>query len=209
MIVTLPHLPSLTQENERLRLELLQRQLEAAQLREALRHAEQAHTLLESAHASQGLVAGVIGRSMIPTQQTLLLDKGGRHGLTVDSVVLDADGVIGRVTDVHPETSLVTLLTDPDSRVAGIVERSRESGLLVGRAQGQCEFIYLDDQADLNEGDRVVTAGLGRLFPKGLLLGRVVHVYRDEQAGTAWASVEPTARLGRVEEVLCLPPATP
>jgi rod shape-determining protein MreC len=210
ILITLPRLPSLAPENTELRAELMQRQVENAQLREALPPAEQAEALLAATPSQRrGIVARVIGRSTIPTQQTVLLDHGERHGLTVESVTLDASGLIGRVTELHPTTALVTLLTDPDSRIAGLVERSRETGLLVGRGRGRCEFIYLDAEAEIEEGDRIVTAGLGGPFPKGVLLGTVVRVVRDEQVGAAWASVEPAARLGRMEEVLCLPSKEP
>ena len=206
ILVALPRLSALTQENGSLRAELIQRQLEVAQLRETMRYAHQADVLKEKNPSPQGTVAVVIGRSTIPTQHMALLDHGSRDGLTLDSVIVDAAGVIGRVTEVHPSTCLVMLLTDPESRVAGLVERSRETGLLVGRGGGACEFTYLDAQADIEAGDRIVTAGLGGPFPKGLLLGTVVRVSRDEQAGTASASVDPAAQLGRLEEVLCLSP---
>ena len=208
ILVTLPRLPSLAQENAGLRSDLIARQLENAQLYEQLRQAQQA-SALRSTSAGRGVVASVIGRSIIPTQHTVLLDRGAQHGLTLDTVVVDASGLIGRITEVHPETALVVLLTDPDSRVAGLVERSRETGLVVGRGGGQCELIYLNAQADLQEGDRVVTAGLGGPFPKGLLLGTVVRVFRDEALGTAWASVKPAAALSRLEDALCLPPGGP
>jgi rod shape-determining protein MreC len=110
------------------------------------------------------------------------------------------------VIELHPATSLVLLLTDPESRVGGIVERSRETGLLVGKSRSQCEFIYLDVQADIQAGDRILTAGLGGPFPKGLLLGVVAEVIRDEVTGSARAIVNPSARLGKLEEVLCLSP---
>lgn len=204
-LLALPQLPALSHENASLRAELMQRQLESAQLREALRQSQQAALLLNTPHTPQGLIAAVIGRSTLPMQQTVLLDRGARHGLTSDSIIVDAAGVIGRVIEVHPATCLVMLLTDPDSRVAALVERSREAGLLVGKGYGQGELIYLDAQADIQEGDRIVTAGLGGPFPKGLLLGTVARVARHEQSGSASAAVSPAARLGRLEEVLCLP----
>ena len=205
ILVALPRLPSLTQENASLRSAVIARELENTQLREELRQARQA-SALHGVSSGRGVVAGVIGRSTIPTQHTVLLDQGAEGGLTLDTVIVDASGLIGRVMEVHPATALVMLLTDPDSRVAGLVERSRETGLVVGRGGGQCELIYLDVQADLQEGDRVVTAGLGGPFPKGLLLGTVVRVFRDEESGTARASVKPAAALSRLEDVLCLPP---
>ena len=207
ILITLPHLPALTHENAALRAELIQRRLEIAHLQELVRHAEQAQALLHDAPASQGIVAAIIGRSTIPTQQTIVLDKGKRDGVTLDSVIVDAFGVIGRVVELYSTTCLVMLLTDSESRVAGLVDRSRESGLLVGGDRGLCEFLYLDIGTDIQAEDRIVTAGLGGIFPKGLTLGKVVRVAKDEQAGTASAWVEPAARLGQLEEVLCLPPS--
>jgi rod shape-determining protein MreC len=204
VLITLPRLPDLSQENAALQADLTQQRLLLAQLQEAARRAQQTQTLQALAPSSGGVVASVIGRSGVPTQHTLLLDKGRRHGLTLESAVLDAEGLVGRVVELHEATCLVMLLTDPESRVAGLVERSRESGLLVGQGRGSCEFMYLDIEADIQEGDRILTAGLGGPFPKGLRLGTVVRVHRDEQAGTTSAWVKPSAHLNRAEEVLCL-----
>lgn len=211
-LFTLPKFPALVHENLALRTELMRRQAELAQWQEAARRAQEAQGLAEQSAAGargepgalSGIVAEVIGRSLVPTQQTVWIDQGQQQGLALDEAVVDAFGVVGRVAELHSTTALVMLLTDPDSRVAAMVDRSREAGLLVGRGQGMCELIYLDVDADLQEGDRVVTAGLGGSFPKGLPLGTIVRITRNEQAGTAWASVRPEARLGRLEEVLCV-----
>lgn len=205
-MVSLPRLPALASDHERLRVELIRARADTARLREELRHAHQSQTLRDAASAV-GLVASVLSRSTIPTQHTILLDKGTRQGVTLETTVVDTEGVVGRVTDVTAETSLVTLLTDPDSRIAGLIERSRDSGLLIGRGHGQCELVYLDAQADIEVGDRILTAGFGGPLPKGLLLGIVTRVERDEASGTARALVRPAAHLGRLEEVLCLPSA--
>jgi rod shape-determining protein MreC len=208
VLLTLPQLPTLMREQDRLRGELTRRELELAQLREQLRQAGAAQALMALAPPEgPGVVARAIGRSTIPTQHTILLDQGSRQGLVLGGVVVDANGVVGRVVEVHPATSLVMLLTDPDSRVAGLVERSRETGLLVGSARHRCDFIYLAADADVAIGDRIVTAGLDGPFPKGLLLGTVTAVTRDETSGSAQATVIPAAQLGRLEEVLCVPPA--
>ena len=199
----LPRLPSLARDNSALRAELLQRQLEVARLEEVVRRADQA-TALAATPPSEGVMANVIGRSLIPTQHTILLDRGERQGLVLGAAVVHASGVVGRITELHPASALVTLLTDPESRVAGLVERSRETGLLIGQGHGSCELIYLDSGADIKEGDRIVTAGLGGLFPKGLLLGTVARVVKEEETGTLRASIRPAARLSQVEEALCL-----
>ncbi len=204
VLITLPRVSALATENSLLRSELLQGQLENAQLRELVRHVQQAQVLLEHLPATHSVVATVIGRSVVPTQHTVLLNRGTQEGIRLDGVVLDSSGIIGRVVDVRSETALVMLLTDPESRVAALVDRTREMGLLAGRGLGTCELIYLDAGADIQEGDRVVTAGLGGPFPKGLALGAITRIVRDETSGTASATVQPAAQLGRVEDVVCL-----
>lgn len=198
----LPQLPSLLESHHQLRAELLQNQLEMAQLREQVRAEREAQLL--GAVSPAGVMAAVIGRSMLPMQQTVLLGKGRDHGVARDTAVIDASGVVGRVTGVSAATAVVTLLTDGDSRVAAMVERSRETGLLVGRARGLCELIYLELDADVREGDRIITAGLSEAFPKGLLLGTVTSVVRHDALGASSAWVKPAVRLGRLEEVWCL-----
>ena len=150
----------------------------------------------------------IIGRMTIPTQHIVILDKGARDGVVLDGVLLDMDGLLGRVLEVYPTTSLAILLTDPDSRIACLLERSREMGLLVGTGGSLCQFIYLDLEADVVERDRIVTAGLSGPFPKGILVGTVVKIVRDERSVQAFAWVRPAAQLNRLEEVLCLPPSS-
>ena len=205
VVMTLPRLPSLRQENADLRAEVSRQQLALAQLQEYVRHIQRSQVLMETT-SDQGVIATVIARATVPTPQAVLLDKGQSDGLTLDTVILDGLGVIGRVAELQASSALILLLTDPETRVAALIERSREMGLLVGRGRGRCELLYLDMKADLQEGDRVVTAGLKGSFPKGLLLGTVSRIIRDETSGVASAWVTPAAHLGRLEEVLCLPP---
>ena len=207
IVFMLPRLPALSDEQAALHAALARQEMENAQLREALRHLEHGEALLKTLSPIHGTVAPVIGRSLLPTQQTVLLGRGRRDGLVPDGIVLEAHGVIGRIIEVHPDTALVLLLTDADSRVAGLVVRSRETGLLVGRGQAELELAYVDPDADIIEGDAVVTAGLGGPFPKGLPLGTVVRVARDVASGLSRVRVRPAARLGGLEDVVCVPPA--
>lgn len=209
LIVTLPRLPSLVRDNAALRATLAEHQRELAQLREALRRTAHAEALAAlEAPSRHAVIARVVGRSTLPTQHTVLLSRGRRHGLQVEGVVLSDAGMAGRITELDEGTALVTLLTDPSSRIAGVVERSRETGLVIGRGLGSCELLYLTVESDVVPGDRVLTAGLGGSIPKGLLLGTVVQIRKDDATGSALAVVRPSARLGQLEEVLCLPSKT-
>lgn len=204
-VVLLPRVPSLVRENARLRSQLAERHLETAALREQLRYVQAGGDLLARLPSPRGVIARIIGRSTLPMVHTALLDRGTQDGIALESVVLDGSGLVGRVTEARASESVVLLLTDPESRIAALIDRSRESGLLVGQSPGRCRLVYLALQADVQPGDQVVTAGLGGAFPKGLLLGTVVRVERDPSAGTASAWIEPSARLGRLEEVVCVP----
>jgi len=205
-VVWLPQLPRLASENAALHGRLAAEQVELAQLREILRHAKQTQQLLQTAKSSSSVVASVIGRAVIPTQHVIILDKGAHDKVAVNSIVVSAEGVVGRVFEVHPTTSLAMLLSDPDSRASCLVERSRESGLLQGTGGGAYQLIYLDLDADIAVHDRIVTAGLGGPFPKGLVVGTVTRVIRDERTASVWAIVQPAVKLRQLEEVICLPP---
>ena len=110
--------------------------------------------------------------------------------------------------DVQSTTSSAMLLTDPDSRVGALIERSRELGLAVGTGGSLCRLMHLDADADLVVGDRVTTAGVGGPFPQGLVIGTVVKVVRDERAAETLAWVRPIVKVGRLEDVWCLAPSS-
>ncbi|MDP3773139.1 MAG: rod shape-determining protein MreC [Gemmatimonadales bacterium] len=208
LVILLPRLPSLVEDNARLRHALTARELEVSAARETLRQQHAAGALQAAWPQAAGRLASALARSPLPTQQTLLIDQGRRHGVSEAALVVDAQGVVGRILEAQDATSLVLMLTDPNSRIAGLIERSRETGLLIGRGFSECHLTYLGLEADVQVGDRVVTAGLGGAVPKGLLLGTVTRVERLERAGATRATVTPAASLGRLEEVLCLPPAS-
>jgi rod shape-determining protein MreC len=204
-VATLPRLPRLLREQQRLAERSAQQQVELARLREALRE-DEAAARLARAWPAGGTPAKVIGRSFVPTQQSIMLNRGSRDGLRVGGALLDDAGLVGRVAELGDGHALALLITDAQSRVAGLVDRSRETGLVVGRGPGVCELTYLEADADIEPGDRVVSAGLGETVPKGLALGTVVRVARDHARGSARAWLRPAARLGRLEDVWCLPP---
>ncbi|HVQ25346.1 MAG TPA: rod shape-determining protein MreC, partial [Planctomycetota bacterium] len=160
------------------------------------------------------LAALVVGRDGVPWFRTITLDKGEQDGVKLDAAVISATGVVGRVFAVGPHAARVQVLLDRDSGIAALVERSRVSGVVSGQVAGNesgsedLVFKYVSERADVTVGDLVVTSGLDRIYPKGLVIGRVRFVgqvtglFRDVR-------VEPSARFERIEEVLVVrePPA--
>jgi rod shape-determining protein MreC len=130
--------------------------------------------------------------------------------------VLSPTGVVGRVVAVGPRASRVQLLLDRDSGVAAMIERSRVAGVVCGQVafadQGKPDLVmkYVSSLSDVAVGDRVLSSGLDRIYPKGLVIGRV----RSVGAGAGLfreVLVTPSAGFDRLEEVLVVrdPPEQP
>jgi len=158
----------------------------------------------QTSSLERGIFCRIIGRDPSHWSQTILLNKGQKQGIEIDMAVLGTEGLVGRVIAVEPHWSKVLLITDPDSKVGAILERSRETGLLVGTSRGLLTLEYLSTGADVREGDRVLTAGFGEIFPKGILIGEVVGFGIREETLLMYALVKPQEKLSQLEEVLCL-----
>lgn len=146
----------------------------------------------------------VIGRDSTGWWQTIRLDQGAHSGVMEERAVITADGLVGRTVAVSARTADALLLSDPTCKVAVRLSRSGVFGVMsgVGAKPGEQPVARIDfllKDADVQEGDEIVTSGLGGLFPKGLLVGHVRNVELDE-AGlyqTAW--LNSAADLGRLE----------
>ncbi len=132
------------------------------------------------------------------------VDRGSADGVRVGDVAVAHDGVVGQVYALAAHTARVLPLTDPASGIAVRVERSRDTGVLKGLGDWQCEVRYLEPDADLRPGDQVVTSGTGDIFPKGLPVGMVTDVRADAYTPGKVAAVQPAVELRKVEEVLIL-----
>ena len=146
----------------------------------------------------------VIGRDSTGWWQTVRLDRGAASGVAEGRAVITPAGLIGRTVAVSSHTADVLLLSDPACRVSVRLARSGVFGVVAGLGakpgeQPACRMDYISRAADVQEGDEVVTAGMGGLFPKGLLVGQVRRVVPHEEGlyQTAW--IDSAARLGELE----------
>ena len=203
-------------ENRRLRERLreleTELQLRSYRAQESVRLREL--LALQQSVPLETIAAQVVSRDGVPWFRTLTLDKGEGDGVRLDAAVISATGVVGRVFATGPRAARVQLLLDRDSGAGAIVERSRVSGVVSGQVSGadaggeDLALKYVPERADVVVGDVVLTSGLDRIFPKGLVIGRVRFVgdvtglFRDVR-------VEPSARFSRLEEVLVLKSAPP
>ena len=153
---------------------------------------------------SKALTARVVGKDASGWFETFTLDRGERDGVSPGMAVVCADGVVGRIASVSPHASRVLLISDHNSGVDALIQRTRARGILEGTLSGMASLKYVKPSEELEVGDLVVTSGLDGIFPKGLRLGRVVGVTRRESGLFQLAEVVPFVDFSKLEEALIL-----
>lgn len=187
----------LQEENLRLRSELSSLQ-EVALANERLRR------LLEFKETGlEAFPARVIAEDASSWFRTIVIDKGSRDGLAEGMAVVVPEGVVGRIIKIASTESRVLLITDASSAASSLVQRTRSRGVCRGRGDS-LTFDFVLRQEDIQVGDRVVTSGMGGVFPKGLLIGEVTRVEGDDYGFFQTVEVAPAADFSRLEEVLVL-----
>jgi len=150
------------------------------------------------------LAAQVIGRDPSGWFESVIIDKGKNSGLTVNMPVVDARGVVGRLVSVSPGYAKALLVIDQNSAVDGLIQRSREKGIVKGISSKFCKLDYVVKTSDVVVGDMVVTSGMGRVFPKGLPVGEVVEVANIPWELFKEIKVRPMVDFAKLEEVLVI-----
>ena len=151
--------------------------------------------------------AAVIASGASPDFRTMTLDKGSSQGLTADMAVIAPAGIVGRVVLPTPRAAKVQLIIDRNAAAAGLVERTRAQGVVVGTGSDRMRFEYLPGTADLKTGDRVVTSGIDGIYPKGFVIGQIESIERS--AGEfSTVLIRPAVNLSALETVLVVTSAT-
>ena len=139
---------------------------------------------------------------------TFVIDKGTSHGLKINSAVLTSKGLVGYIYDIGVNRAKVISLIDSKSNVSGIISRTRDVGVVRGdlelQREGLCKMDYILKDADIIPGDYVETSGLGGIYPKGILIGKVKEVVKEPHEISKHAIIEPAVDFGSLEEVLVI-----
>lgn len=152
------------------------------------------------------VAARVIGRSMDSWSSSVVIDKGRYNGIKSGMVVITPKGLVGSIVESADNTSKVLLINDPNQGISSIVQRSRQEGLVNGTLGSNLIMRYLPDDAAIIVGDVIITSELSQIYPKGLLVGRVVNIGREFSGLNRYALIKPVVDLSSIEEVLVIIP---
>ena len=152
------------------------------------------------------ITAKVIGRDATQWSKMVFIDKGTDHQVKENLTVVTDAGIIGHIIHVSAKTSKVLLITDSRSAVDSLFQETRETGITVGTGQDVCEMKFVPIEADVKIGDRIVSSGLGGVFPKGLMVGVVIDIVKKKQDLFQNITVAPSADLSQMEEVVVVLP---
>ncbi len=198
----------LRDENRQLRSDNERLQGEVARLRESEARSQDLEKLLGVASSfrdQQFVGASIVSRDADGLRQMVAIDRGHADGIQVGMVVMtQGNALVGKVTKVLDDYAWVTLITDPDAAASGMIQESRAQGVVAGSASGKQEMEFVGQEAAVKDGDVVVTSGVGRTYPQGVVIGRVTGVEKREQELFQRVEVEPLASLSQVENVLVM-----
>jgi rod shape-determining protein MreC len=137
--------------------------------------------------------------------KVIYLNKGRKDKVREGMGVINARGLVGKVVEVYSHQSKVLLILDKRSKVGVRDQRTRDIGILQGTGSpDRCRLDYILNKAEVKIGDRVITSGLGGLFPPGILVGYISAVERKPNYIFQKIEVEPAVDFGKLEELFLI-----
>lgn len=148
--------------------------------------------------------AHVIGRPSDSREQSILIDRGTANGVRTGDAVIAAGGLVGQVVEAGPWDARVRLITDTESGVAALIQRTRANGIVKGTLDGPLELDFVDKTSAPVVGDVILTSGLGGIYPKGIVIGEVTNVATSTADLYPVVAVASRVQIDRIEEVVVL-----
>ena len=195
----------LVAENEKLRAKALEYSQDAQRFQAAQAEAAELRRIIDAGERLdlKAIPAEVLYASRDPYAHKIFIDRGQVQGVRPGSPVTDETGVVGQVTRVHPLVSEVTLLTNPDQAVpVQVVRNGLRAIAFGGGASGMLELRFTALNAEVQNGDQLVTSGIDGTYPAGLPVATVVHIERDADHTFQRVLCRPAAGVDRGRYVL-------
>ena len=198
---------ALREENSALKMKQLRAAPELLQLEALKEENSQLRRLLDAQERlpRKSVFAEILYAARDPFSRKVVIDKGSQNGILPGQPVIDDVGVIGQVTRVYLLMSEVTLLSDKDQAIPLQVLRNGLRAVAYGGAEGgMLDLRFMAANADIKNGDTLVTSGIDGTYPPGLPVATVARIERDATYAFARISLAPTAGTDRYRQVLVL-----
>ncbi len=151
------------------------------------------------------LPAQVIGRDTLDKYYSFTIDKGEKDGISLNDVVTTPEGVAGIITELGYNYSKVETVLDPSVQIGVYSSESRDTGIVQGNidlsSDEKCVMMYLPKDTKLEEGDLIITSGLGDIFPRELVVGTAQSINFDSSGNSKYAVVEPAVDVREIKMV--------
>jgi len=192
-------------DNEELKRENGALKLQITQLQSKAGEADRLAALLKFRQTSVDVPmvsARVIGGSADSDSQTIYLDRGERDGIRRNMAVITPDGAVGKIIESYRDTAQVLLLSDKEGGAGAMLVSSRIQSPVKGTGEPMLSMSYVAAEETVNAGEKIVTSGMDKIFPRDVPIGTVL----DVKQGNPFKQirVKPAVRLDRLEEVIVL-----
>lgn len=194
------------EENERLEARVAELEELNLQYREALvasGHLQRIAAMRDDFDVPM-LPARVVGLDISLWFRSVVVDRGGDHGIHPGNPVITNNGVAGLVTATSDHAAKAMLLLDRQSAVDGVVQRSRTRGVVRGNGTGVLEFEFVARDGDVQTDDVIITSGLDSVYPKGLRIGKVEEIRERGGDLIQTAILTPAVDFERLEQVFVM-----
>ena len=194
-------------EANRLEAENALLQQEIISLREQAAEADVLAALLNYARSqpqSRYLATNVIGRDVSPFIRSILIGGGSDAGISKGMPVVTSRGLVGRVVEVFATYSRVQLITDPENAVNVKLQESRTEGILTAQLNGELVVDLIDLNAELSQGELVLTSGLGGKYPADIPVGSILSIHHRDYDLFQQATVQSSVEFDQLDIVLVI-----
>ncbi len=198
---------TLRQRNVELESEVSRLQTQIIELQQQITETQILAALVDFSHAnpeSTYKAAAVIGRDPSPFLHYIIINRGSNDGIRRGMPVVTNQGLVGRVDAVIADAARVQLITDPASAVNVRLQNAKTDAILIGSVTGDLALDMISQDATIEQGDVVLTSGLGGDYPPDLLVGQVLNVRKRDYELFQQASIQSVVDFARLEIVLVI-----
>ena len=207
---TFADLYSMSDENERLKRQLMELHIERQRYSEIMLENKRLRDILGLKENNPLFLttARPVARGYDRLLNTIVIDKGKEDGIKKDMAVITANGIVGKIYAVRDKYSDILLLQDPNFSVAVRLQNSRHEGIVSGTGRSYCQLKYIPPEYSVEKNEPVITSGIDGIFPPGILVGVISYIGKDGTDLFQYLEVTPYQSGSKVEEVIILKPFT-